>query len=44
MQWDMLIILSIAILGVVDANLDRYTGRGLIARVDDWIRGERRHG
>ena len=41
---DTLIILAIAIIGIVDANLERHTGRGLIARADDWLRGERRHG
>ena len=41
---DTIIIFAIAILGIVDAELDRRTGRGLIARADDWLRGERRRG
>jgi len=36
---DFYIILTIAILGILDAELDRHTGRGLIARVQDWIEG-----
>ena len=31
-------LLIIAILGVVDAELDRRTGRGFIARVEDWCK------
>ena len=34
---DFYIILTIAILGIVDAELDRRTGRGIIARVSDWL-------
>lgn len=41
---DFWLILAIAIAGIADAELDRRTGRGLIARADDWLRGERRHG
>lgn len=32
-----LILLAAAILGIVDSELDRRTGRGLIARVQDFI-------
>lgn len=39
MAFDLYIIGGMAILGIVDANLERYTGRGLIARVQDWIEG-----
>ena len=34
---DFYIILFIAIAGVLDAWLDRWTGRGLIARMEDFI-------
>ena len=34
---DTIIIFAIAILGIVDAELDRRTGRGLIARMQDLI-------
>ena len=36
---DIWLMISLAIVGIVDINLERYTGRGLIARVEDWVRG-----
>ena len=35
-------LLLIALVGIVDCQLERRTGRGLIARVQDWCKEIRR--
>lgn len=37
MNYDIWILLTLAIVGVIDVNLERYTGRGIIARTQDWL-------
>lgn len=37
METDAILMLSLALLGVADAELDRHTGRGLVARAQDWV-------
>ena len=43
MQWDAILILTVAVLGLVDVWLDRWTGKGLIERACSWC-DRRKHG
>ena len=36
---DTILIATIAILGIADSWIDRITGRGILARLEDWIAG-----
>ena len=37
MTADLYLLLALAVVGVVDCELERRTGRGIIARVQDWV-------
>lgn len=35
---DLYLLAALSVVGLVDVWLDRETGRGLIARAEDWVR------